>query len=243
VIRVAAVGDVHFAADLAGTLRPELESLPERADVLLLAGDLTRGGATEEAAYLAKELAGLQLPMFAVLGNHDYHADQNDEITAVMEDAGVGVLEGAGEVFDVNGTRVGVAGAKGFGGGFPGASGSEFGEPEMKSFMRHARERAGALDGALSDIDADVKLCVLHYSPVEETLRGERLEIYPFLGCYFLAEAIDRAGVDLVVHGHAHNGSEKGTTPGGTPVRNVAQPVIEHAFNLYCVGAGSDSDC
>ena len=76
----------------------------------------------------------------------------------------------------------------------------------------------------------------MHYSPVEETLQGERLEIYPFLGSYFLAEAVDRAGADLVIHGHAHSGSEKGVTPGGVPVRNVALPVIKHAYNVYELG-------
>ena len=64
---------------------------------------------------------------------------------------------------------------------------------------------------------------------------SERLEIYPFLGSYLLGEAIDRAGADLVLHGHAHAGTEKGVTPGGIHVRNVAQPVIGHAYKIYCV--------
>jgi Icc-related predicted phosphoesterase len=141
----------------------------------------------------------------------------------------------------VGGTRVGVAGIKGFGGGFAGACGSEFGEQEMKAFMVHTREAASALEGALTSLDADVRIALLHYAPIEATLQGERLEIYPFLGSYLLAEAVDRAGADLVVHGHAHNGSERGVTAGGVPVRNVAQPVLRRAYAVYCLNT-DDSD-
>lgn len=241
-IRIAAAGDVHFGEDSAGTLQPFLPEVADCADLLVLAGDLTRCGSAAEAAVLAKELDGLPLPVFAVLGNHDYHDDQDREITQVLEEHGIRVLEGNGEVVTAGGKRVGIAGVKGFGGGFAGACGSEFGEPQMKSFIRHTKDTAARLESALGALDADVKVCVLHYSPVEETLRGERLEIYPFLGSYLLAEAVDRAGADVVFHGHAHAGSEKGVTPGGIRVRNVAQPVIGKAFKAYCLGEGDD-DC
>jgi len=236
VIRVAAVADVHFGADSAWRLRPHLEHLGEQADLLLIAGDLTKGGDPDEAAVLAADLEGLPVPVLAVLGNHDHHADRPDEVAKRVEAVGVRVLEGEGEVVEVDGTRVGIAGVKGFGGGFAGASGTEFGEPEMKAFVAHTREVAGRLEEALAGLDADVRVALMHYSPVEATLRGERLEIYPFLGSYLLAEAVDRAGADLVVHGHAHGGTEKGVTPGGVHVRNVAQPVIKHAYNVYGVG-------
>jgi predicted MPP superfamily phosphohydrolase len=137
-IRVAAAGDIHFAPDAAGTLRPHLEHLGEHADLLLLAGDLTRLGTPEETKALADELRDVDIPIVAVLGNHDYHADQADEVTAVLEGIGIHVLEGSSVVVPVNGTTVGIAGTKGFGGGFVGACGSEFGEPEMKAFMAHS---------------------------------------------------------------------------------------------------------
>lgn len=242
-IRVTAAGDVHFGEDSAGTLEPHLAEVAERSDLLVLAGDLTRHGSPGEAAVLAKELGGLPLPVFAVLGNHDYHDDRERQITAALEAGGIRVLEGDAEVVTLGGKRVGVAGIKGFGGGFAGACGSDFGEPEMKSFIRHTKATATRLEAALDSLDADVRICVLHYSPVEDTLRGERLEIYPFLGSYLLAEAIDRAGADIVFHGHAHAGSEKGLTPGGVRVRNVAQPVIGKAFKAYCLGDGGHEDC
>ena len=220
-IRVAAVADVHVGADSAGRLRPNWEHLPDQADVFVIAGDLTRRGLPEEATVLAGEVEDVaaRMPTFAVLGNHDYHCDQQETVTKILDD----------------GAAVGVAGVKGFGGGFAGACGSDFGEPEMKAFVAHTRQVAGALEAQLHELSAtsDVRIALMHYSPVEATLRGERLEIYPFLGSYLLAEAVDRAGADLVVHGHAHGGSEKGVTPGGVHVRNVALPVINHAYNVY----------
>lgn len=238
-IRVAAFGDVHAGRDSAGVLRPHLAHLPDQADVLVIAGDLTRHGTVEEAAVLAgelRDLANAGLPMVAVLGNHDHHSDQPEGVAAEMRTAGVQVLEGDVAVFDIGGCCVGIAGAKGFGGGFSGASGSDFGEPEMKAFMRHSQQAAAGLERALESLDTECRVAVTHYSPVPETLEGERLEIYPFLGSSCLAEAIDSHGADLALHGHAHNGSEKGTTPGGVPVRNVAQPVIRSAYRVLCLG-------
>ncbi|MEV0128122.1 metallophosphoesterase [Dactylosporangium sp. NPDC050688] len=233
-VRVAAVGDVHLDADVLGRYRPALEHLGDKADLLLLAGDLTRHGTTDEAQCVAREFGGLAVPVIAILGNHDYHCDQQDEVTKVLQDADITVLECAGTVVRVGDVRVGVAGTKGFGGGFAGACASEFGEPEMKAFTRHGRELAERFGVALAELDCDMRIALTHYSPVPETLLGEPQEIYPFLGSYLLAQAIDTVpGVGLAVHGHAHAGSERGTTPGGVPVRNVAHPVIKQAYNVY----------
>jgi Icc-related predicted phosphoesterase len=234
-IRIAAMADVHFGEDAVGTLRPHIAQLSEHADLLLIAGDLTRTGTLDEASFLLDELDEVDLPIFAVLGNHDYHADHNDEMTELLEFRGVRVLEGTGTTVDVNGACVGIAGVKGFGGGFVGASVSDFGEPETKAFVRHSKARADRLEAALIGLECDLRLALMHYSPVPETLVGERLEIFPFLGSYFLAEAVDRGGADLVIHGHAHAGREIGMTPGGVQVRNVAQPVIRRAFALFYI--------
>ncbi|MFJ3981751.1 metallophosphoesterase family protein [Streptomyces fungicidicus] len=235
-IRIAAVGDIHMGPDTRGSLRPAFDTLPECADLLLLAGDLTRHGTVEEARVVADEIRGLGVPVVAVLGNHDHHGDRQDEVTAVLRDAGAEVLEGESTVVRAGDARVGVAGTKGFGGGFVGASAGEFGEPVMKEFVRLSRRCADGLRTALERLDeegCDVRVALTHYSPVPETLAGEPLEIYPFLGSYLLAEAIDTAGADLAVHGHAHAGTEHGMTTGGVKVRNVAQPVIGRAFHVY----------
>ena len=234
-IRVAAVGDVHVGTECRGRLRPDFEGLGECADLLLLAGDLTRCGTVAEVEILVGELEPVDIPIVAVLGNHDHHADAEGDVTACLERAGVTVLEGSSTTIEVDGHTVGVAGTKGFGGGFAGASGSAFGEREMKAFMEHSQHVADSLHDALTTLDTDLRIALLHYSPIEDTLRGERLEIYPFLGSWLLAEAVDRAGADVAFHGHAHAGRERGTTPGGVKVRNVAQPVLGRPFRVYAI--------
>ncbi|WP_186762785.1 metallophosphoesterase family protein [Lentzea tibetensis] len=234
-IRIAAVGDVHLGEDARGLLRPALERVGEHADVLLLAGDLTRHGTVEEAHVVADEFADLPVPVVAVLGNHDHHDDRANEVSDVLTDHGLHVLEGTAVRFKINGRSLGVAGVKGFGGGFAGKCGSMFGEREMKSFIGHTVEIAGMLQNALEALDTDVKVALMHYSPVPDTLRGEPPEIYPFLGSYLLGEAVDATGTDLAIHGHAHFGTEHGLTPGGVRVRNVAQPIIRSAYTVYCL--------
>lgn len=232
-IRVAAVGDVHIDADVVGRFRPALEQVGDHADVLLLAGDLTRHGTTDEAHCVAKEFRGLPIPVVAVLGNHDYHSDQADEITRILTDAGLTVLEGSSTIVDSPGGRVGIAGVKGFGGGFTGKCASSFGEPEMKAFVRTTEASADQLVEALRGLDCETRVALTHYSPIPETLVGEPPEIYPFLGSYLLAQAIDAGAATLAVHGHAHRGTERGLTPGGVRVRNVAHPVIRQAYGVF----------
>ncbi|MFI2283424.1 metallophosphoesterase family protein [Nocardia beijingensis] len=232
-MRIAAVGDVHLGADSRGQWRPALEGLSERADVLLLAGDLTRHGAVDEGRVVAEEFAELGVPVVAVLGNHDYHGDAEQEISKVLTDHGITVLEGTSVTLNVDGSTLGVAGTKGFGGGFAGKCASVFGEPLMREFAGHTVDVAAALGDALADLRTDVTVALTHYSPISDTLHGEPREIYPFLGSYLLGEAIDAHGADLALHGHAHAGTERGTTPGGIRVRNVAQPVIRAAYAVY----------
>lgn len=235
VVYAAAVGDVHYGTDCSGRLTPYLADLEDEADMLLITGDLTRHGTAEEAVVLATDLAECPVPVFAVLGNHDHQSDQSALITSALESAGVTVVDGTTATLEVRGVSVGIAGNKGFGGGFAGACATPFGEPQMKAFVQHTHDLADAFYEQLASLNTDVKLAMFHYSPCEDTLRGERLEIYPFLGSYLLAEAVDSAGCDMAFHGHAHAGSECGVTPGGTPVRNVAQPVLGAPYKVYPV--------
>ena len=238
-VRVAAVGDLHFGKNSQGTFQALLTQISQAAEVLVLCGDFTDYGTPDEARGLVRELsAHLRIPALAVLGNHDYHSDAEAGVTERLRRIGVRVLEGTGTVIEAGGVRIGIAGTKGFGGGFAGACGSDFGEPEMKAFIRHTQKLSDQLARTLEELDADVRVALLHYSPIPATLQGERLEIYPFLGSYLLAEAIDRSGADLVLHGHAHGGTERGVTPAGIRVRNVAQPVIRSAYRVYCFADG-----
>jgi Icc-related predicted phosphoesterase len=246
VIRIAAVGDIHVGTDSDDSLVDAFAGVDAQADVLLLAGDLTKCGTPDEARVLVHELEKVTVPMVAVLGNHDHHDGRPEAIADILGNAGVHVLEGHAAVLDLPGGRLGVAGVKGFGGGFAGANASAFGEPEMKAFVQHTHTIANRLCDALAGLareECDARVVLMHYSPVPDTLEGERLELYPFLGSGLLAEAIDHTGADLVLHGHAHKGRPEGCTPGGTPVRNVAMPVIGAAYRVFALAPNAIPRC
>ena len=234
-IRIAAAADIHAGPESAGTLAPLLTGLRDEADLLLLGGDLTRAGKPAEAETLVAELADVGIPIVAVLGNPDYESDQAPAIAAILTEAGIHLLDRGSIVLDLAGQRVAIAGTKGFGGGFGAALADNFGEPEMKAWIGHAEAEAETLEALLTALVGDLRIVLLHYSPIPETLDGERLELYPFLGNSMLGEAIDRSGADLVVHGHAHHGSLAGVTPGGVPVRNVAQPVTRRPYVVFTI--------
>jgi Icc-related predicted phosphoesterase len=233
VIRIAAVGDVHYDRHPRPEMSEHFRSLNERADLFLIAGDLTQSGALEEAQALVVDLAPVKIPVVIVLGNHDFHQNREREMLALFRERGMIALEGESAVFNIRGHSVGISGLKGFGGGFFGACATEFGEPEMKAFARVAKIQAEILRSELEKMRSHYKFALLHFSPIEGTLLGERREIYPFLGNYLLAEAMDQVGIDGAFHGHAHHGVEKGQTRSGIPVRNVALPVIRHSYNIY----------
>jgi Icc-related predicted phosphoesterase len=233
VIRIAAVGDIHIDERRAGRLRPQWKRLHEDADILLLAGDLTHLGTAAEVRVLVEEMRDLPVPAVAVLGNHDHHAEDAPAIRRALESIGITVLDGETFTLRVGAETLGVAGVKGFCGGFPGACGHKFGEREMKAFVQTAEDDACRLEAGLRSLDADWRVALMHYAPVRDTLSGEPLELYPYLGSYQLEVAVDRAGADLAIHGHAHYGAPEGLTSRGVPVRNVALPLIRRPYALF----------
>lgn len=221
-VRIAAVGDVHVTKTSQGALQPLLSPVNEAADVLLLCGDLTDYGLAEEAHVLVRELAVVKIPTIAVLGNHDHESGRAEEVSRILCDAGVKVLDG--EACEVHG--VGFAGVKGFCGGFGRATLGAWGEKGVKAFVQEALDEAMRLESALARLRTERKVAVLHYAPIAGTVDGEPPEIYPFLGTSRLEGPLNRYPVDLVFHGHAHRGSPEGRTVGGTPVYNVALPLL-----------------
>lgn len=224
VTRVAAVGDIHVAKSGPGELTPLLHQASERADVLLLCGDLTDYGLVEEARVLARELsASAKIPVIAVLGNHDFEADKQDEIRCILTDAGVSVLDG--DVVEVHG--IGFAGVRGFCGGFGRGALGPWGEGIIKQFVHEAVNESLKLESALARLRVPTKIALLHYAPVRDTVQGEPYEIFPFLGSSRLEEPLTRYDVRAVFHGHAHNGQIEGKTSTGAPVYNVAMPLLQ----------------
>ena len=178
-LRVAAVGDLHVGADSTGQLREGFTHLADQADVLLLAGDLTKRGELAEAHVLADEVRGLPIPIVAVLGNHDHESDQERVLTQRLLDVGVRVLEGSATTLEIGGTRLGIAGGKGFAGGFAGACATAFGEREMKRFANASLLAAAAMESAVTSLDADVRVLLTHYAPIRGTLHGEVARALP----------------------------------------------------------------
>ena len=225
-VRMAAVGDVHCREDSRGDLRPVFAQVNEAADVLLLCGDLVDYGLPEEARVLVAELAVVRVPVLAVLGNHDYHSDRVPEVTAILEGAGVRVLDGG--ACEVHG--IGFAGVKGFGGGYGKHALGGWGETGIKQFVQEVLVEAEKLENALNSLDTPVKVALLHYSPVAATVEGEPPEIFPFLGSTRLEEPLARHHVAAAFHGHAHRGTPEGVLSCGTPVFNVAMPLLRRRY-------------
>jgi Icc-related predicted phosphoesterase len=226
VVRVAAIGDLHCTKTSQGTFQPFLSRIAESADVMLIAGDLTDYGLPEEARVLAKELAAVRMPTAAVLGNHDIESGKEEEICRILADAGVVMLNG--DACELHG--IGIAGVKGFGGGFGQRALGPWGETIIKQFVREAVDEALKLEAALARLRTSQIIALLHYAPVQQTVEGEPLEIYPFLGSSRLEEPIGRYPVSLVVHGHAHRGQPEGRTKAGVPVYNVSMPLLTRLF-------------
>ena len=229
-LRIAAIGDLHVQESRTDSYKELFQEIASVADVLALCGDLTNYGKTVEAELLADDLAGIQIPMVGVLGNHDHECGQPEVVKGYLTDAGVRVLDN-GESFEIEG--VGFAGCKGFIGGFGRSMLSAFGEPEIKTFVQASVDENLKLESSLRMLRTERIVVVTHYSPVHDTLEGEPPEIFAFLGSARLGETIDRfEGVTCALHGHAHRGSYQGRTAGGVPVYNVARPLLNRDLGV-----------
>jgi Icc-related predicted phosphoesterase len=232
-LHIAAAGDIHSSEPLRDRIHQAFAGLPGQADLVLLAGDLTTHGEPEQAAVLADAARDVGLPVVAVLGNHDYHANRCDEVVGVLRDAGIRVLSRDFVILDVNGMDVGIVGTKGFVGGFPGAELPDFGEPLLREVYKETTREVDAIEAGLEAIaGCHRRIVLLHYSPVPETLVGEPEVIWAFLGSSRLAAPIGAHRPDLVLHGHAHRGAFAGAI-GSVPVHNVAVHVTGREFAFF----------
>jgi uncharacterized protein len=225
-LRIAAAGDLHCSEARREEITRSLAELEGRADIALLCGDLTTHGEPAEAAVLADACAGLHVPVFAVLGNHDWHLGKQEEIRAVLTDAGVGVLDRGWEICEAAGVETGIVGTKGFVGGFPGSHLPDFGEPALRHVYAETTAEVEAVQEGLRAVAlCPVRVLLLHYSPTATTLEGEPPGIWTFLGSDRLGAPIVEHEPDLVLHGHAHAGRFEGQV-GDVPAFNVSVPVM-----------------
>lgn len=228
-IRVAAVGDLHFDGTRPGELRDLFAEIDRSANVLVLCGDLTTHGTVEQMRGFVEELTGVHIPIVGVLGNHDYEAGATRELCGILHDRGVHILDGTYIVLE----GIGFAGTKGFAGGFGRGALAPFGEQLIKDFVQHAIDESIKLENALRNLRAETKVVVLHFAPIEDTVKGEPETIYPFLGSSRLVQPLDTLGASVVFHGHAHHGTASGMTPGGIPVHNVSLPLLMELGNRF----------
>jgi Icc-related predicted phosphoesterase len=232
-VRVAAAGDIHCRESRREEAIAAFADISGRADLVLLAGDLTAHGEPEEARVLADAAREVNAPVIAVTGNHDWHAGRQEEIVRMLEEAGITILERSWSIQEVGGLEVGIVGTKGFVGGFPGSHLPDFGEPLLRSVYAEASAEVEAIDAGLRAVAVcPLRIVLLHYSPTAATLAGEPEGIWAFLGTDRMASPIAEHGPDLVLHGHAHAGTFQGAI-GETPVYNVSVPVMERDFWLF----------
>jgi Icc-related predicted phosphoesterase len=227
VVRIAAIGDLHYSrTSAAGSLHPIFAQINDSADVLVVCGDLTDYGVPEEARSFARELSAVKIPMVGVLGNHDYESGQQDEVRKIVNDAGLTILDG--DTTEILG--VGFAGVKGFAGGFGRRALGPWGEDIIKRFVHECLQEALKLESALARLRTERMIAILHYAPIQATVEGEPLEIFPFLGCSRLEEPLTRYPVSAVFHGHAHHGQPEGRTRTDVPVFNVSSSLMREIF-------------
>jgi Icc-related predicted phosphoesterase len=227
VLRLAAVADLHCTKKAADNIGNLISAMAHGADVLLLGGDLCDTGLPEEAEILARAIAGVKVPVVAVLGNHDFEAGKAPEIIEILSNSGVNVLDGKScEIYGI-----GFAGTKGFAGGFGERALQPWGETTIKTFVHEAVEEALKLESALAGLRTPKRIALLHYAPIVETVFGEPPEIFPFLGSSRLEDPLNRYPVTAIFHGHAHRGSPEGTTKTGVQVFNVAKSLLQNIFS------------
>jgi Icc-related predicted phosphoesterase len=232
-IRIAAAGDIHCAVGEEARVQAAFAGVEPEVDLFLLAGDLTTHGEPEQAAVLAEVCRGLAVPVVAVLGNHDWHADRRDEVVSVLVDAGVRVLDQSWLVWEVRGTEIGIVGTKGFVGGFPDSQLPDFGEPSLRRVYAETTAEVDAIAAGLEAVaGCPLRIVLLHYAPTTTTLDGESRTIWAFLGTDRMARPIAEHHPDLVLHGHGHAGTFEGFI-GPVPVYNVAVPVIGRDFWIF----------
>ena len=224
-IRIAAVGDLHCTKNSAGSFHSLFTRIGECADLLILPGDLLNYGLPEEAHVLARELSVLKIPMVGVLGNHDVESGRETEVKDILSAAGLTLLDGTAYEFH----GIGIAGVKGFIGGFGERSLQPWGEEMIKNLVRETVDEAIKLESALATLRTLHRIAVLHYAPIVDTVDGEPREICPFRGSSRLEEPLHRYPVAAVFHGHAHRGRLEGRIK-EIPVFNGSMPLRLRSF-------------
>ncbi|MBR0568497.1 phosphodiesterase [Azoarcus sp. L1K30] len=233
---VAQISDLHISRDsgfLAGRVDPllcleravaHLNRLVPRPDVLLISGDLTEHGGADEYARILELLSALQMPAYAVPGNHDSAAMMRDclplQVPAREPGHASFVIEGAG--LRIVGLDTSVEG---------------------KAYGALCADRLEWLEHALAGRSGGPALVFMHHPPFDTGI--EAMDRCGLLhGRERFGEIIQSHGaVAGVVCGHVHRPIQ--TTLGGVPVHVASSVAHQIALDLnrdarlaYCLEPG-----
>src|SRR5260221_13881515 len=97
-MKIEALADIHIGLGSEGSYKEQFRTVSERANVLIICGDLTQTGAVTEAEILREELSVLTVPCICVLGNNDYEQNQEGKIAQTLANSHVFVLQGTNKM-------------------------------------------------------------------------------------------------------------------------------------------------
>ena len=149
-MKIAATADLRVRTTEEPAVKEMFVDIGKEAvDVLIVAGDLTDNGLIAEAEIAVRMLKTLEIPVIAVLGNHDHEGGKHEEIAQLVQSEGIYLLDGSTFMLD----NVGFVGTKGFCGGFGNRLVQPFGENALKQFINASVEETVRLESSLAKLD------------------------------------------------------------------------------------------
>ncbi len=206
---LATISDIHI--NKYSIEKGFFDAVNEHADLLLIGGDITDGepGQVERFLYL---ISGVTIPMVVILGNHDYSTDNELMIKNLLaKNRLIKFLDGEYAEYDLQGSKVGIAAAKGFGGGFAPYRIIGRGEKSFRMFIEEEAREVEKMQQALTAMQKalpDYRVILTHWAAFSETIEGEPRELYPVLGSSLLGDVVELSKPHLVLSGHAHHGPQ-----------------------------------
>lgn len=214
---IATIGDIHSPRFFDFYVKA-VENLHEKPDLFFLLGDIIYRGKVEEYPKVYNVLFGkITCPIIACFGNEEF----GPETRVIIENQNPDIkfLDDESLVLEIDDKSVGIVGS--------------VGSLDRPTFWQRNnipdvydiyKKRVGTVEKLLSELNADMKILLIHYAPTYKILEGENPRIYPELGSKAYERVIIEQKPDIVITGHSHRGSKKAWID-TVPVFNVAFPL------------------
>ncbi|MHA2407457.1 MAG: metallophosphoesterase family protein [Candidatus Ranarchaeia archaeon] len=225
-ILVCATSDIHVPQYLE-IFRRSLMRIQKNPDLFLLAGDVVDLGVIAEYVKVLDimEEFGIQAAhTFAVFGNTEY--DDTHDLLIDLVGKRVTFLNDETKVLNIRGDTIGIVGTRGV-----------LDQPTYwQSQNLHEIEetyniRLQNIKKQVQELSTKFRIFLTHYAPTYSTLKGENVRAYKFMGTSKLESTLSQLPLDLIIHGHAHQGTPTGFL-GLNPVFNVALPLNNRIIQL-----------